>query len=129
MANPFVRPYINLGYGNDRPEGVNSLPELIEFSAKHNTDHVFCLQARNTSGGISWNEITFGRLQRAIETASAWLVQSSATTGRTRRTDDISPVAVFLNSDTTLFMYLSALVRIGTPVSQNPVHMIGPPHP
>jgi hypothetical protein len=117
MGNPFVRPYINLGYGKDRSDGVNSLPELIEFSAKYNTDHIFCLQARNTNEGISWNEITFGRLHRAIEAASAWLVRSSATTGRTHRTDDISPVAVFLNSDTTLFMYLAALIRIGTPVS------------
>lgn len=123
----FIRPRINLGYGNDWPDGINTLPELIEFAAKHNPEHIFGLQARpNGAGcGATWGsgnsssfcEITFFQLRRVIERASAWLVNSGATTGRTRRIDRVSPVAIFLKSDVTIFMYMAALLRIGSPVS------------
>ena len=123
----FIRPPINLGYGNDWPDGINTLPELIEFAAKHNPEHTFGLQARANGAGCwatwgsgnssSFCKITFSQLQRVIERASAWLVNSGATTGRTRRIDKVSPVAIFLNSDVTIFMYMAALLRIGSPVS------------
>ncbi|KAF8625926.1 hypothetical protein AX17_006652 [Amanita inopinata Kibby_2008] len=126
--NTFLRPHINLGYGNDMPNGVNTLPELIEFAAKHNPNHIFGLQARSSadvgpgsgassqSGDLSLCEITFAQLQHAVERASVWLVSSGATPGRTRRTDKVAPVAIFLGSDITIFMYMAALLRIGTPV-------------
>lgn len=123
----FIRPRINLAHGKDWPDGINTLPELIEFAAKHNPEHIFGLQARaNGAGcGATWGlgnsssfcEITFFQLRRVIERASAWLVNSGATTGRTRRIDKVSPVAVFLNSDVTVFVYMAALLRIGSPVS------------
>lgn len=124
----FNRPRINLGYGDDWPDGVNTLPELIEFAAKHNPEHIFGLQARakgadgavtlkDSDGDLSFCEITFAQLRRVIERASAWLVNSGATAGRTRRIDGIPPVAIFLSSDVTIFMYMAALLRIGTPVS------------
>ena len=123
----FIRPRINLGYGHDWPDGINTLPELIDFAAKHNPEHIFGLQARGngTSCGVTWSsgsnlsfcEITFSQLRRVIERASAWLVNSGATAGRTRRIDKVYPVAIFLNSDVTIFMYMAALLRIGSPVS------------
>lgn len=111
----FVRPRISLSYDNDLLDSVKSLPELIEFAATHNKDHIFGLQACSGSDTISWSPITFGQFQRAVEYASEWLIQSRTSAGRIDRADNIAPVAVLLNSDITIFLYLAALVRIGTP--------------
>ncbi|PFH48597.1 hypothetical protein AMATHDRAFT_81705 [Amanita thiersii Skay4041] len=140
-ASTFVRPYINLGYGNDHPEGVNTLPELIEFVAKHNPDHLFGLQARSQScpdsdpdttniiadteptchldlsdtSCVSLHEITFSQFGHVVKRACAWLINSGATPGRAKRTEKVNPVAILLSSDITIFVYLAALLRIGTP--------------
>ena len=117
----FVRPHINLGYDNDWPEGINSLSELIEFAAEHNPDHIFGLQAQHTDcragENLSFCEITFAQFREVAERASAWLVHSGVTAGRTRRIDNVTPVAILLSSDVTIFVYMAALLRIGTPVS------------
>ncbi|KAL0961267.1 hypothetical protein HGRIS_006230 [Hohenbuehelia grisea] len=114
-GSTFVRPHLNLGYGNDRPDGVNSLPELIEFNAKHNPDHIFGLQSRAGEGATPV-ELTFSHLQTSVENASAWLVKSGATTGRTKRETQVPPVAILLGSDIGIYVYMAALLRIGTPV-------------
>ncbi|TFK52667.1 acetyl-CoA synthetase-like protein [Heliocybe sulcata] len=116
MANSkFTRAHINLGYAPDHPEGVSTLPELIEFNARHNPDHVFGLQARAGEGAEPC-QITFKQLQAAVERASAWLVKNGATTGRTSRDQKVPPVGILLGSDITIYIYIAALLRIGTPV-------------
>lgn len=115
-GSTFIRPHLNLGYGDDHPHGVRSLPELIDFDAANNPDHIFGIQNR-TGNDVSSCEITFSQLQAAVECASAWLVQSGCTTGRTQREQVVSPVAILLGSDIGIFIYMSALLRIGTPVS------------
>ena len=112
---PFCRPHLNLGYAPDRPEGVNSLPELIEFNAKHNPDHIFGLQIR-AGDDTTPCEITFEEFQHAVERASAWLVGTGATAGRTKRDTPTPPVGILLGSDIGIFVYMAALLRIGTPV-------------
>ena len=116
LNNTFVRAHINLGFELDTPEGVNSLPELVEFNAKHNPDHLFAVQLR-TDAAHSGRRITFAELSLAVERAAGWLVKSGVTTGRTLRTDEIAPVAILLGSDVGIFIYILALLRIGTPVS------------
>ncbi|KAG6848897.1 putative secondary metabolism biosynthetic enzyme [Arthromyces matolae] len=69
-GSTFIRPHINLGYGDDRPEGVNSIPELVNFVAAKNPDHIFGVQTR--SGGGSDNDdspcqISFSQLQAAVD--------------------------------------------------------------
>lgn len=120
---PFIRPHVNIGYGNDQLDGVNSLQELIEFNARHNPDHIFCTQLiKNNSGegkgvfGLPYR-ITFAQLLDAVERAAAWLVLNGFTSGRTQRGEDIPPVAIYLSSDIGIFIYIAALIRIGTPVS------------
>ncbi|KAF9023696.1 hypothetical protein BDZ89DRAFT_152077 [Hymenopellis radicata] len=114
IRSTFIRPHVNTGYGNDHPDGVNSLPELIEFDAEHNPDHIFGLQSR--VGDAPPFEITIAKLQTAVENASGWLVQSGATPGRTSRDTKVPPVAILLGSDIGIFMYMAALNRLGTPV-------------
>ncbi|KAG6884715.1 hypothetical protein C0992_005883, partial [Termitomyces sp. T32_za158] len=71
-ASAFVRPHINLGYDQDDPPGVNSVPKLVEFAASHNPDHIFGIQSR--TGDEPSCEITFSQLQAAVEYTSWWLV-------------------------------------------------------
>ncbi|KZV64745.1 acetyl-CoA synthetase-like protein [Peniophora sp. CONT] len=115
LNNTFVRAHINLGFGLDTQEGVNSLPELVEFNAKHNPDHLFGVQLGScqTSSG---RRITFAELSLAVERTAGWLVRSGVTTGRSSRTDEVAPVAILLGSDVGIFIYILALLRIGTPV-------------
>ena len=115
-ACTFVRPHLNLGYVQDHKDAVNSLPELIEFAAEHNPDHIFGVQNRPGDDATPC-EITFSDLQYAVEHASSWLVSTNVTSGRTRRDQTMSPVGILLGSDITIFIYMAALLRIGTPVS------------
>jgi len=115
-GSTFIRPQLNLGFSQDKLGGVNSLPELIEFAAGHNPDHIFGVQTRAGEGSSPF-DITFSALQSAIEHASAWLVSTGATPGRTQRDQKLSPVGILLGSDIAIFIYMAALLRIGTPVS------------
>jgi len=114
-GSTFLRPYLNLGYGDDRDDGIDTLPDLVEFVAKHNPDHIFGQQLRANDPNPCF--VTFSELATAIERVSAWLVNVGATTGRTKREVTVPPVALLLGSDITLFMYICALLRIGTPVN------------
>lgn len=118
-ASTFIRPGLNLGYGNDTPDGVNSLPELIEFAAEHNPDHIFVVQAR--AGDAAPCYITFSDLKFAVERAAAWLVSSGITTGRISRDEVVQPVAILLGSDISIFIYMAALLWLGTPVCIHPL--------
>lgn len=111
----FRRPHLNLGYLPDKPEGVNGLVELIEFNAVHNPDSIFCLQTR--AKGAAPCQITFAKLQTAVERCCAWLLASESTKIREGREERPDPVGVLLGSDITIFIYISALLRLGTPVS------------
>lgn len=115
-GSTFIRPHLNLGYGDDHPRGVKSLPELIDFDATYNPDHIFGVQSRSGKDTPPC-EITFSQLQSAVEYASAWLVTSGLTTGRAHREQEVSPVGILLGSDISIFIYMAALLRIGTPVS------------
>lgn len=116
LNNTFVRAHIALGCELDPLKGVNSLPELVEFNAKHNPNHLFAIQLRSGEA-YSGRKITFAELSLAVERAAGWLIKSGVTTGRTLRTDEISPVAILLGSDIGIFIYIIALMRIGTPAS------------
>ncbi|KAG6856431.1 putative NRPS-like protein biosynthetic cluster [Tephrocybe sp. NHM501043] len=113
-GSTFIRPHINLGYRQDHPEGVASVPELVEFAASYNPDHIFGVQ--NRTGENSPCDISFSQLRGAVEYASWWLISSGCTTGRTRRDQEIPPVGILLGSDIGIFIYMTALLRIGTPV-------------
>ena len=111
----FHRPHLNLGYLPDKPEGVNGLVELIKFNAVHNPDSIFCLQTR--AKGVSPCQITFAKLQAAVERCCAWLLASGSTISRDGCEKCPDPVGVLLGSDITIFIYIAALLRLGTPVS------------
>ena len=110
-----IRPKLNLG-NVDHDGTVKSLPDLVEFNALNNPDHLFGIQNANAQDA-SPCEITFSQLQTAVEYASFWLVRTGCTNGRTQRQDSVRPVGIILGSDISIFIYMAALLRIGTPVS------------
>ncbi|KDQ51272.1 hypothetical protein JAAARDRAFT_140530 [Jaapia argillacea MUCL 33604] len=115
IPQPFRRPHINLGYAPDESDGVNTLPELIAFNARYNPDHTFGLQTRS-GDGIPPRHITFLQFHEAVQRASSWLVHSGATLGRTQKDVQVPPVGILLGSDIGIYIYMAALLRLGTPV-------------
>ena len=110
----YIRPKLNLG-NIDHDGAVKSLPDLIEFNAVNNPHLLFGVQYADRQD-VSPCDITFSQLQTAIEYASFWLVQTSCTNGRLQRQDFVRPVGIMLGSDISIFIYIAALLRIGTPV-------------
>ena len=124
---PFTRAEINVQAPADDPSRIRSLPELIEFDAQHNPDHVFCLQARKGAGGSSpdFREITFWQLKQAVHLCSEWLkthimelaLPSKEADGRIKKGP---PVALLMDSEITLLVYQYALLGLGVPVCSAP---------
>jgi hypothetical protein len=105
-------------------EQIESLPDLIDFNAQHNPDHVFCLQASFSKDhdddtaerpeGFHGRPITFRELGVAVAVCAAWLsgLRQMDHQGRPK------PLALYLQSDVGLFLHLSALLSLDVPVSQ-----------
>ncbi|KAI0597593.1 hypothetical protein F4775DRAFT_559798 [Biscogniauxia sp. FL1348] len=115
----FQRPVLALK--NDQA-GVKSLPELIRFNAEKNPNHLFCLQAELDRGvdsrsdigspGYDVRNITMKQLQEAVDACVAWITQHLI-----KDDDDYThPIALFMESNVGLFVYLAALLEAGLPV-------------
>lgn len=131
----FQRPLINLIPTEDESASVSnladlssicSLPELIYFNALHNPDYVFCLQtkeSRDASASLfDFTSITFFDLAHAVENCCNWILSNvknvhPAYMGEDGSIRKSSPVALFLESDVGLFIYLAALLTLNIPVS------------
>ncbi|RMZ76239.1 hypothetical protein DV738_g5040, partial [Chaetothyriales sp. CBS 135597] len=105
---------------------VATLPELIEFNAKHNSDHLLCLQTLpgfDESKGPSQNflHVTHGSFYRSVLECQRWLranIPSLELPSPQRDTGVFvkgRPIAVLMESEIGLFTYLSALIGLGVP--------------
>ncbi|POR35295.1 L-aminoadipate-semialdehyde dehydrogenase [Tolypocladium paradoxum] len=130
IRKTFVRPQFEAlpkGSGNKTSAldtRCASLLDLVRFSAKHNADQIFCLQAeaRDSSDappggdrGFSTSEISYKKLYHAVKACAAevrdWLQPI------TGRSDDYKqPVALYIESDVGLFIYFTALLKLRVPV-------------
>lgn len=111
----------------DQLETITSLPDLIEFNARHNPDHVFCIQARSSIGrheaaensNATFNPcpITFAQLESAVHacasTISTLMPQKQDASGGSKASE---PLALYLESDVGLFFHLAALLNLNVPV-------------
>ncbi|KAJ5170455.1 acylglycerophosphoethanolamine acyltransferase [Penicillium coprophilum] len=119
---PFRRPILDLSIAtlneecddaSNEASGICSLPELIDFNATHNPHHLFCLQEERENGEHSnLTPLTFLGVQKAIYAAAASLRKITSPSLKTSQ----QPVALLLESDVTLFMYMSALLYMDIPV-------------
>jgi hypothetical protein len=109
-------------------KSILSLPDLIEFNAEENPDQIFCLQVEShygnteegSSGGHQYRTcpITFAQLAEAVFSCSLWIQKSLNPLNHDRNqvTRGRKPVALYLESDVGLFIYLAALLSLDIPV-------------
>ncbi|GJE97864.1 acetyl-CoA synthetase-like protein [Phanerochaete sordida] len=115
----FVRPRFDVSKPTTAQEGyLQTLPDLIEFNATYNRDHLFCAQyAHDLSAAPRF--ITHGELHQGVLRASAWLALQGLAQ-RPRTVDGAlrksQPVALLMASDVAWFVLFAALLRAGVPV-------------
>lgn len=107
-------------------DSIRSLPDLIHFNAIHNPHLPFCIQFRQSKRGALEKEVeevhvTFSELATAIERCCVWILSNLEGIHSARLTSDGSvqkgpPVALFLESGVTLFVYMMALLTMNVPV-------------
>ena len=105
---------------NGSSHHIRNILELVDFDARHNPDHTFCLQ--EVKDAPSLMKITFKQLAQAVRVASAWLCQVGVGKHPGERhgggvRDEALPVGLLMGSDIGIFINLLALMRLGIPVS------------
>lgn len=114
----FTRPRINLLQRPDGQEDVRSLPDLIQFNAIRNPHHLFTLQEVKREGKhVGFDRISFLDLYNAVQDCKIWL-RRHAFAGNDENLAQQKPIALFMESDVGLFIYLSALLWLEIPVSE-----------
>lgn len=109
--------------GSTQHDNIRSLPDLISFNAEVNPDQLFCAQAdakpvlgsgTNGDGGYGAVHINFKQLKQAVDACAAWLRKTFI---QHEGGGKPSAVALYLESDVGLFIYLAAFLASGIPVS------------
>ena len=117
---PFVRP---LTAGNKVRDEIRSVPELLEFNALNNPNHLFCIQTRKAVEGTqpTFLDITYAQLRHAVQKCSAWLTANVLELVPPHRdhTGEFvrgPPIALFVDSNVGLLIHEYGLMCLGVPV-------------
>ncbi|PVI03043.1 acetyl-CoA synthetase-like protein [Periconia macrospinosa] len=99
---------------------IKTAYHLVNFNARKNAYHEFCLQAEKLPGSdqISLVSITHSDFERAIVACQSWILGNIAST-RYSGGDGTSlnkPVALLIESDVSILIYMWALFGLGVPV-------------
>ncbi|KAL4940296.1 hypothetical protein BDV06DRAFT_230437 [Aspergillus oleicola] len=118
---PFQSPVIKLYPEPGETGYLQTLPEVIEFNAQANPDHVFCLQAKKSPDSAipSLVSVTNHQLKEAISRCATWLqtnVRPQLPTVVDGSVHKGAPVALLMESDIGLLLYEMALIGMGVPV-------------
>lgn len=127
MRQPFQRAQFDLLSDQHAvgPSIVRSLPDLIQHNALHNPGHLFCIQCKQyTKGGdsrLGFVHLTFQELKEAVDRCCQWILENIAEARVAEACDDGSvqksrPIALFMESDVNLFVYIAALLTLNIPV-------------
>ncbi len=109
----------------NRHDTIASLPDLIRYNAIENPEHTFCVQTEVNSNGSHnvtdlsrYNacRITFSQLDRATDSCATWIHKVVHPPGPGSPTKTSRPIALYLESDVGLFIYLAALLAMDIPV-------------
>ena len=103
----------------DRDRSIRTIPELVEYNARSNADHVFCVQTEKRSNDSQI--ITYGQLKQAILHCSRWLVNNVHDLGLATKSENGEvikgkPVALFMESNVGILIHLLSLLSLGVPV-------------
>lgn len=123
MSN-FVRPQISLptaaGFVSSVSSAIRTIPELVDYNAKHNPNYPFSFQARKIDDSVSLLRVSHRQLRDAILRCQEWL-QEELKEARVPvqdekgRTIKCPPIALLVESDIGLIIHLIALLGLGVP--------------
>ncbi|KAI9677125.1 MAG: putative NRPS-like protein biosynthetic cluster [Bathelium mastoideum] len=111
----FIAPKVNLD--PKREQYVRTLPELVDFQAENNPQHLFCIQAE---GNNQFVPVSYEKLRRAIIRCQAWLEEHVvdlhspfvASDGHVKK---FTPVAILMESHVGLAICVLSLMGLGVP--------------
>ena len=122
-SSPFKRAKIHLQPINGSADDVQTVPQLIEYNARHNPDHLICIQAlkQEASAPQQFHSVSHLQLAQAILGCSEWLVKNVRELRLPWKGDDGRfakgpPVALFMESDVGLLIHTFSLMSLGVPV-------------
>ncbi|KAL8717979.1 MAG: hypothetical protein Q9225_004838 [Loekoesia sp. 1 TL-2023] len=96
---------------------IRCLPDLIQFNAENNPHHVFCVQEERREGRlIDLIQISFMKLRDLVARCIERIASHDIGTDTPKANLHLHPIALYLESDVTLFIYLSALLWMDIPV-------------
>ena len=119
----FRRARLAIEVHGDQRGSIRTLPELVEFNAENNPEHLFCLQANKIGEPTS---ITHLQLKHAILRCSSWLRDHVSGFREPEVRDDgkvlrAAPIALFMESDAGIFVFFLSLMAAGVPVSTHAI--------
>ena len=106
-------------------EKIRCIPDLVRFNAVNNPDHVFCLQSKQVSksavSSFEFTHITYLQLAQAVDRCCDWILSNAPGALVAQLAQDGSiyksaPIALFMESDVGLFVYMVALLTLNIPV-------------
>lgn len=110
----FIPPKISL---DAIDTSIRTLPDLVDFHAKHNPQHLFCIQTTRDHTFVS---VSYENLQHAIVRCQARLREECGLHAPTVDADGklkkCAPVAVLMESHIGLVIYVLACMGMGVPV-------------
>ena len=106
-------------------ESIRSLPDLILFNSIRNPQAIFCAQIKQSKtpeNDFEIVKVTFLELAYAVERCCQWILSNIDGVYPAKVFEDVGiqkspPLALFLESDLTLFIYIAALLTLNIPVS------------
>lgn len=121
-TSPFIRARFDV-FRKCSEDDIHTLPDLVEFNARHNGNHLFCLQNEGNSYIVDLKAITFTELDRCMRECALTLSKEIhgmhvARKDKTGKLQKSPPVVLFLESGLTFFTHFLALLYMGVPVGQ-----------
>lgn len=107
------------------PSTIRSICDLIHQNALHNPDHLFCIQCEQSTqrgeDGLCYEYVTFRELKEAVDRCCHLILKTIPEAHSAEMCDDESvlkcrPLALFMESDVNLFIYIAALLTLNIPV-------------
>ena len=106
-------------------QSIRCISDLVYFNALHNPQHDFCWQSwqvsNSSASSFRYSHVTYIQLARAVERCCDWILSNAPGASKARLNPDGSiskggPIALFMESDVGLFIYLLSLLTLNIPV-------------
>ena len=110
---------------DEHRQSIRCISDLVYFNAVKYPHHVFCLQSwkvsSDSASNFKYTFITYSQLAQAVERCCEWILRnvpgaSEARLGLDGSISKSAPIALFMESDVGLFIYMLGLITLNIPV-------------